>query len=86
MEFSIPHIGFKMGSSNFAGTMMEETNEIKNRDLKLLAGIVRGPGNYPTPSLERIERLVDKGLVTRKKGRLYPTIKGRVIAWLNKSA
>lgn len=65
---------------------MEEAEEIKNRDLKLLAGIVRGPGNYPTPSLERIERLINKGLVTRKKGRLRPTIKGRIVAWLNRSA
>ncbi len=65
---------------------MEEADEIKNRDLRLLAGIIRGPGNYATPSLERIERLVNQGLVTRKKGRLYPTIKGRIVAWLNKSA
>lgn len=63
---------------------MEEADDIKNRDIKLLAGIVRGPGYYPTPSLERVERLMQRGLVIRKKGRLRPTIKGRFIAWLYK--
>jgi hypothetical protein len=65
---------------------MEDADDIKNRDLKLLAGIVRGPGFYPTPSLERIERLLQKGLVTKRKGRLRPTIKGRLISWLYKQA
>lgn len=74
-----------MESCNFAGVTMDEAGDIKNRDLKLLAGIVRGPGCYPTPSLERIERLMQKGLVTKRKGRLRPTIKGRLIAWLYKS-
>ena len=58
------------------------SDDIKNRDIKLLTGIIRGPGAYPTPSLERIERLMKKGLITKRKGRLRPTIKGRFVAWL----
>ena len=73
-----------MESSHFAGITMDDADDIRNRDIKLLVGIVRGPGNYPTPSLERIERLVHKGLVTRKKGRLRATIKGRFVAWLRR--
>ena len=74
-----------MEPGSFAGMTMDEAGDIKYRDLKLLAGTVRGPGYYPTPSLERIERLMQKGLVTKKKGRLRPTLKGRLIAWLYKS-
>jgi len=59
--------------------------EIRDRDLQLLAGIMRGPGNYPTPSQERIERLMDRGLVKKKSRRLAPTLKGRFLAWLWRS-
>lgn len=66
----------------FTGAIMNTDDDIKDRDIETLVGIVRGPGTYATPSPDRIERLLQKGLITRKKGRLRPTIKGRIIAWL----
>jgi hypothetical protein len=57
-------------------------NKIEDRDLRTLAGIVRGPGNYPTPSPARVERLVQKGLATKERGGLLrATLKGRIVTW-----
>jgi len=63
---------------------MESQAEIGANDLRTLAGIVRGPGYYATPSPDRIERLIRKGLIRRKKGTLRPTLKGRIIVWLSR--
>ena len=63
---------------------MESKVEIGPNDLRTLAGIVRGPGWYATPSPERISRLMSKGLIKKKSGVLRPTLKGRIVAWLNK--
>ena len=56
--------------------------ESKKRDLRTLVGIVRGPGWYATPSAERIERLLKRGLIKKRKGVLRPTLKGRLVALL----
>jgi hypothetical protein len=56
-------------------------SEARHRDLEVLAGIMRGPGNYPTPSPERVERLLQQGLIKKKRRRLAPTLKGRLTAW-----
>lgn len=56
--------------------------DVKRRDLRTLTGIVRGPGHYATPSPERVGRLVARGLVKQSDGRLRPTLKGRIAAWL----
>lgn len=61
---------------------MESEKEIAERDLKTLMGIIRGPGNYATPSPDRVERLLRKGYVVKKRGALRPTLKGRIVAWL----
>jgi len=58
--------------------------DVRSSDLHTLAGIVRGPGFYATPSPERIERLITKGLVKRRGGRLKPTLKGRLVALLKR--
>jgi hypothetical protein len=60
------------------------SNEIHGRDLQTLRGIVRGPGNYATPSPDKIERLMQQGLIKKKNRRLVPTLKGRVVAWLSR--
>lgn len=52
----------------------------KKRDLQTLVGILRGPGNYPTPSVDRINRLMRRGLLKKKVGTLRVTVKGRIIA------
>jgi hypothetical protein len=59
--------------------------EIRGNDLATLRGIVRGPGSYPTPSRERIQRLADRGLVKKSNGSLRPTLKGRLFARLAKA-
>jgi hypothetical protein len=64
--------------------MMESEKEIADRDWRTLVGIVRGPGNYATPSPERTGRLIRNGLVVRKRGVLRPTLKGRILAWWKK--
>jgi hypothetical protein len=56
-------------------------NDSRHRDLQLLAGIIRGPGNYPTPSPDRVERLLQQGLIKKKRRHLAPTWKGRVVVW-----
>jgi len=61
---------------------MDTRNEIRERDLQALKGILRGPGNYPTPSPDKIERLMHQGLIKKKNRRLAPTLKGRIVAWL----
>lgn len=63
---------------------MESEKEIAERDLKTLAGIVRGPGNYATPSPDRVERLLRRGLIVKKRGGLRPTLKGRIVSWFNR--
>jgi hypothetical protein len=52
-------------------------------DLATLRGIVRGPGNYATPSPERIQRLIKRGWVKRNLGALRPTLKGRLVALIS---
>jgi hypothetical protein len=59
-------------------------NEIRGRDLQTLRGILRGPGNYPTPSADKIERLMSQGLIKKKNRRLVATLKGRIVAWLSR--
>ena len=61
---------------------MSNELEIKDRDLRTLTGIVKGPGNYPTPSPDRIERMIENGLIKQDRGTLRPTLKGRIIARL----
>jgi hypothetical protein len=56
----------------------------RQNDLATLRGIVRGPGFYPTPSPDRVNRLIQKGLVKMKRGALRPTIKGHIVALLRK--
>lgn len=58
---------------------VSDQQEIKPRDLQTLAGIVRGPGFYASPSPDRIKRLVENRLVKMKRGSLRPTLKGRMI-------
>jgi hypothetical protein len=57
-------------------------NQNRN-DIVTLRGIVRGPGYYATPSPERVDRLMSKGLIKKKRGNLRPTLKGRLIALLS---
>ena len=52
------------------------------RDLQVLAAIARGPGNYPTPSRERVERLLARGLIKKTRRGLALTMHGRVLTWL----
>ena len=63
---------------------MNNQHEIHEHDLHTLRGIVRGPGNYATPSPDKIERLINQGLVKKTSSRLAPTLKGRIVAWLSK--
>lgn len=65
-----------------ASDAMTTRRELDRRDLQTLAGIVRGPGNYATPSPQRIARLVDQGMIKHKRKGLTPTLQGRVFAWL----
>lgn len=53
-------------------------------DIMTLRGIVRGPGNYATPSPDRIERLMQQGLIKKKRGSLRATLKGRFVALLSR--
>ena len=59
-------------------------SELKDRDLDTLAGVVKGPGNYASPSADRIERMVARGLIKRTRGILRPTLKGRLVNFLRK--
>ena len=61
---------------------MSTHHEIGERDLQVLAGIARGPGRYPTPSRERVGRLMELGLIKKKRRGLKSTLKGRIVAWL----
>lgn len=64
------------------GAAVASLNRFEERDLRTLAGIVRGPGHYATPSPARVERLVQNGLATKERGGLLrATIKGRIVAW-----
>ena len=64
------------------GVLLKIDRGTSKRDLSTLADIVRGPGMYATPSPERVERLVQNGLVKKKNGKLRATFKGRLIALL----
>jgi hypothetical protein len=63
---------------------MRAQHEIGKHDLRLLAGIARGPGHYATPPREHVDRLMELGLVKKKRHRLAPTMKGRIVAWLRR--
>jgi hypothetical protein len=67
-----------------AGSLLTTSDEIRGRDLQTLKGILRGPGNYPTPSPDKIQRLMQQGLIKKKNRRLAPTLKGRIVAWLSR--
>ena len=54
--------------------------ESERNELMTLRGIIRGPGFYATPSLRRVDRLIQRGWVKKKRGRLLPTLKGRLVA------
>jgi len=58
---------------------MSDRRETKQNDLWTLAGIVKGPGCFPTPSPERTLRLIENGLVKKQRGTLRPTLKGRIV-------
>ncbi len=63
---------------------MASLHAIGERDARVLAGIMRGPGNYATPSPGCVARLAALGLVKKKRGRLAPTLKGRIVARLRR--
>jgi hypothetical protein len=65
------------------GCVLDKQSTHRN-DLATLRGIIRGPGNYATPSADRISRLVEGGLIKKKHGKLWPTVKGRLVAFLSK--
>jgi hypothetical protein len=60
---------------------MRARHEIGKHHLRLLAGIARGPGQCATTPREQVDRLMEPGLVKKKRHRLAPTMKGRVVAW-----
>ena len=62
---------------------MYSGNQTRN-DIITLRGIVRGPGNYATPSPDRVGRLMQKGLIKKKRGNLRATLKGRLVALLSR--
>ena len=61
------------------GCDVSDQQEIKPRDLQTLAGIVRGPGFYASPSPDRIKRLLENRLIKQQRGTLRPTLKGRIV-------
>lgn len=61
---------------------MAKAQNTEDRDIQILAAIKRGPGQYPTPSPERVQRLIEKGLVRKERGSLRPTLKGRLVSLL----
>lgn len=61
---------------------MNSQSGLDRRDLQLLAGIARGPGHYPTPSPDRVQRLLRLGVIKRAQGGLTLSLKGRLFAWL----
>jgi len=63
---------------------MATGQKIDQRDLQLLGMIKRGPGHYPTPSPDRVQRLIDKGLVKKARGTLRLTLKGRITSWFER--
>jgi hypothetical protein len=58
---------------------MDGKSGLDKRDLQLLNQVARGPGNYPTPSPDRVERLVLAGVVKRTRRGLALTLKGRTV-------
>jgi hypothetical protein len=75
--------GLELGAITSGGRMSTQ-HQIEERDLQVVAHIARGPGNYPTPSRERVGRLMELGLVKKNRNGLAPTMKGRVLAWLRR--
>lgn len=69
---------------NFCRGDMNSRSGLDKRDLQLLAGIARGPGNFPTPSAERVERLIARGVIKKTRRGLALTLNGRVIVWLSR--
>ena len=63
---------------------MPGKEKLAERDLQLLARVSRGPGNYPTPSPERVERLIARGVIKKTRRGLALTLNGRVIVWLSR--
>jgi len=64
--------------------MMATEQKLDERDKQLLGMIKRGPGQYPTPSPDRVQRLIDKGLVKKERGTLRLTLKGRIVSWFER--
>jgi hypothetical protein len=63
---------------------MNSKSGLNRRDLQLLAGIARGPGNYATPSAERVERLIERGVIKKTRRGLALTLDGRIVVWLSR--
>jgi hypothetical protein len=63
---------------------MNTQSGLDRRDLQLLAGIARGPGHYPTPSPERVERLIAHRVVKKTRRGLALTLDGRIVLWLSR--
>jgi hypothetical protein len=63
--------------------MTDERDDL-SRDRQLLAAIGRGPGHYPTPSPERVNRLIEQGLVKKARGNLRLTLKGYLARWFSR--
>ncbi len=60
---------------------MGEEQDEASRDRQLLAAIKRGPGRYATPAPDRVNRLIERGLVRKVRGTLRLTLKGRWALW-----
>jgi hypothetical protein len=78
----LPQIALFKMRGPFEGTVMSDESGIKDRDLRTLVGVVKGPGFYPTPSPDRIKRMIENGLIKQEKGILRSTLKGRIVARL----
>lgn len=63
---------------------MNDLSKIEKRDLTTLAGIVKGPGWYATPSEDKLDRLLQQGLIKKKRRGWGPTLKGRIVVWISR--
>jgi len=61
---------------------MNSQSGLDRRDLQLLDHIARGPGNYPTPSAERVERLLARGVIKKTRRGLALSLNGWIVLWL----